>query len=151
MKDFFKDIFDYHHHFNGLLIRQVELNEQLLPQRTYPLLCHILNASDIWNGRILGLPVFGVHQLHTFNECRQINDAILDNGLKILANYGLNDIAKYKNSRGEEFSNLVRDMLFHAVNHATHHKGQLISDFRLAGIEPIVTDYIFYKRARQPK
>ncbi|MEP7107041.1 MAG: DinB family protein [Ferruginibacter sp.] len=150
MKDFFKDVFEYHHHFNQLLIEQLALHEAALPQRTIPLFCHILNASQIWNSRILALPAFGVHQIHAVNECGQIDDAIFRDVLSILENYDLSTIIHYKNSAGNEFSNSVRDILFHAVNHATHHKGQVISDFRLSGFEPLVTDYIFYKRAQSP-
>jgi uncharacterized damage-inducible protein DinB len=146
MKDFFRDIFEYHHHFNRLLINQVELHKTSLPQRTYPLVCHMLNASQVWNSRISSLPAPGIHQMHTFDECRQMDDTIFKDVLGILEDHDLAETIPYKNSSGKEFANSIRDILFHAANHATHHKGQVISDFRLAGIEPLVTDYIFYKR-----
>ena len=146
MKDFFKDIFQFHHHYNQLLIDQVALHETALPKRTFPLVCHILNAGQIWNSRILLLPSLGVHQMHTFSECRQIDDTIFRDVLEILENRALSEIIHYKTSTGQEFANSIRDILFHSANHATHHKGQVISDFRLSGIEPLITDYIFYKR-----
>ena len=37
-------------------------------------------------------------------------------------------------------------MLFHFVNHSTYHRGQIASNLKEHGIEPLVTDYIFYKR-----
>ncbi|MEP7143807.1 MAG: DinB family protein [Ferruginibacter sp.] len=148
MKDFFRDIFEYHHHFNRLLIDQVELYETVLPQRTYPMVCHILNASQVWNSRISSLTAPGVHQMHSFNECRRMDDTIFKDVLVILGNYDLDETIHYENSSGNEFTNSISDILFHASNHATHHKGQIISDFRLSGIEPLVTDYIFYKRGQ---
>jgi uncharacterized damage-inducible protein DinB len=146
MQDLFKDIFEYHHHFNQLLIDEVALHETALPQRTYPLVCHVLNAGQIWNSRILALPPLGVHQMHTFDDCRQINGAVFQDVLKILESHDLSETIYYKNSSGKEFANSIRDILFHAANQATHHKSQVISDFRMSGIEPLVTDYIFYKR-----
>lgn len=146
MKDLFKDIFEYHHHFNQLLIEQVALHEAALPQRTYPLLCHILNACQIWNSRILGLPGLGIQQMHSFSGCKQLDDANFRDVLSILEHCDPGKIIQYNNSAGKGFSNYTRDILFHAANHATHHKGQIISDFRLSGIEPLITDYIFYKR-----
>ena len=52
----------------------------------------------------------------------------------------------YKNSKGIEFSNTVQDVIFHVINHSTYHRAQIASDLKANGIEPINTDYIFYKR-----
>lgn len=148
MKDFFKDIFEYHHHFNRLLIEQLALHEKALPQRTYPLFCHVLNASQVWNSRILGAPPLGVHQVHTYSQCTQVNNDIKEGVTRIVEHHGLMETIAYVNTSGVSFSNTISEILFHSVNHATHHKGQIISDFRLSGIEPLVTDYIFYKRVQ---
>jgi uncharacterized damage-inducible protein DinB len=45
-----------------------------------------------------------------------------------------------------EYINSIQQILFHVANHFSHHKGQIISDLRQSGIDPIVIDYIFYKR-----
>jgi uncharacterized damage-inducible protein DinB len=150
MKDFFKEIFEYHHHFNQLIIDQAAMHEAVLPQRTYPLVCHVINASQIWNSRILSLPALRLNQIHTFSECRLIDDSNLRDSLRILENRGLDETIHYKNIAGKEYANSTRDILFHATNHAAHHKGQVISDFRLSGIEPLITDFILYKRDRNP-
>lgn len=148
MKEFFIEIFGYHHYFNGLLIEQLALHETALPQRTYPLFCHVLNASQVWNSRILGLPPLGVHQVHTFSDCTHVNNDIMQGVSSIVEHRDLSETIDYVNTAGKAFSNTIRDILFHSANHATHHKGQIIADFRLSGIEPLVTDYIMYKRAQ---
>lgn len=148
MKEFFKEIFEYHHHFNRLLIEQLALHETALPKRTYPLFCHVLNASQVWNSRILSTRPLGVHELHTCNDCMLVNNEILNGVLEIVEHRDLMESIAYVNTAGKSFSNTIRDILFHSANHATHHKGQVISDFRLSGIEPLVTDYIFYKRVQ---
>ena len=52
----------------------------------------------------------------------------------------------YENSEGRLFNNTVQDILFHIINHSTHHRGQISTDFRQNGLEPLQLDYVFYKR-----
>ena len=52
----------------------------------------------------------------------------------------------YENIEGRLFTNTIQDMLFQIVNHSTHHRAQMMADFRENGIEPFALDYIFYKR-----
>ncbi len=58
----------------------------------------------------------------------------------------LNKRVEYENSEGRTFANDVKDILFHVVNHSTHHRGQIMMDLRVSGIAPEPLDYIFYKR-----
>ena len=146
MKTFFKDIFEYHHFFNQKLITVFIAHEEALTQRTIPLFSHCLNAHQIWNSRILKTDSFGVNQIHNLQDFKTIDSNNYSNTLKIIDTFDFDEIISYKNSKGDVFSNSIKDILFHAANHYTHHKGQLISDLRQQGIEPLVTDYIFYKR-----
>jgi uncharacterized damage-inducible protein DinB len=143
----FKDIFTYHHHFNQKLVEEFKMHLANLPGRSFPLFCHMLNAHQIWNARILKEQEFGVQQQHTLEQCALIDETNFTTTLKVLETVDLESVITYKNSRGQSFSNSVRDILFHVANHTTHHRGQIISDFRQAGIPPMVTDYIFYRRA----
>jgi len=146
MTALFKDIFTYHHHFNQQLIEEFQKHASKLPERSFPLFCHVLNAHQIWNARILKMGEFGVHQQHAPAQCAAIDETNYLNTLKILETVDLESAITYKTSKGQPFTNLVRDVLFHAANHTTHHRGQIISDFRQSGIPPLVTDYIFFKR-----
>ena len=146
MKSLFREIFEYHLHYNQLLVDEFEKHLEKLPERSFPLYCHNLNAHQIWNARILDIEPFGVRAVHELGECKDINQKNHENTLKILDEIDLNHTLKYSNSKGKEFSNTVQEILFHVANHHTHHRGQIISDFRNSGIDPLVTDYIFYKR-----
>ena len=66
MISFFKEIFEYHHHFNQNLIGEIEKYIKALPNRSHPLYCHILNAHKIWNARIMGETAVSVNDVHTF-------------------------------------------------------------------------------------
>jgi len=146
MKAFFKDIFQYHHHTNQLLLKEFNTLNASLPERTFRLFCHILNAHQIWNARILGQESIGVNDMHSVDECRALDAANYDTTLSILDTRDLSETVPYRTKAGQHFSNTIQDILFHTANHGTHHRGQIISDFRMAGIEPPVTDYIFYRR-----
>ena len=146
MKAFFTDVFEYHNHFNQKLIELFIEHSNQLSERTIPLFSHCLNAHQIWNSRILNTKEFSVFQVHPLENCKSIDSANFKDSLKIIGTFDFNKVIVYQNSEGNQFKNSMQDILFHIANHFTHHKGQLISDLRQQGIEPLVTDYIFYKR-----
>lgn len=147
MKSFFEDIFRYHHHFNQKITEQLIENQEIISNRSVPLLSHVINAHHIWNARILGLkPECGVNDVHTLSKILELNEANLQSTLRILESINLTEPVQYRTFRGDGFENTVQDILFHIANHTTHHRGQVISDLRQSGIAPVMTDYIFYKR-----
>lgn len=143
MQSFFKEIYEYHHHLNQQLIAEVKQHQTALPERSFPLLCHMLNAHQIWNARILSLEPFLPQQMQDINFCPKLDDDNYQNTLQILDTTDFEKMIAYTNSRGETYTNKVQDILFHAANHFTHHRAQIMSDFRASGIAPLVTDYIF--------
>lgn len=120
--------------------------ESKLPERVIPLLSHSINAHQIWNARITNKEKLKVHQVHDLQECKRIDDDNYNSTIEILKDRELDEIITYQNSKGVDFNNSIREILFHISNHFSHHRGQIISDIRQIGIDPIVTDYIFYKR-----
>jgi len=75
----FKEIFEYHFEFNRRIIDEISKASNNLPETTFPLFCHVLNAHQIWNARILDKKSFCVHQLHQIENCKSINDAVFKN------------------------------------------------------------------------
>lgn len=146
MNEILKEAFEYHHFFNQKFIAKMMENYEQLPVETFPLFCHVLNAHQIWISRILHTTAFTVKQLHDITDCPQIDRENFHNSIRVVEEFNLNEMLSYTNSSGESFSNKISDILFHVINHSTHHKAQISSQFRQAGIEPLITDYIFYKR-----
>lgn len=145
--DFFKDAFEYNYHFNQELIELFESNKQIIPEKSIQLLNHLINAQQIWNERILEQqPSVGVWEIRSLENLKNVNENNYNKSLSILNNTQLNQKIVYKNSKGIEFSNTVQDIIFHVINHSTYHRAQIASDLKANGIEPINTDYIFYKR-----
>lgn len=58
----------------------------------------------------------------------------------------INSIVNYKNTKGDEFTNSLQDILVHIMTHNHYHRGQINQLLREAGLEPAVIDYILYKR-----
>lgn len=146
MKDFFKDIFEYHNHYNQKLIIQLIGYNNQLPERTFQLFYHSINAQKNWNEIIKGSEKFTIAPITSIEECTEIDNYNFKETMKIVDERELDEIIRFRNSNGTEFTNSIQEILFHVANHFTHHRGQIISDFRQSGIEPIRTDYIFYKR-----
>jgi len=147
MNSFFIELFEYSHHFNQELSQVFLDNPEKVSEKALNLFCHTLNAHHIWNNRIeFKQTDYAVWQIHATKDFKLIDLHNFKQTLQILNSSDLTQIINYSNSKGETFSNSLRDILFHVVNHSTYHRGQIMTELKLQGIEPIVTDYIFYKR-----
>jgi len=62
----------------------------------------------------------------------------------------LQHVFHYQNSKREQFKQPVHEMLLHLFNHATYHRGQLISILHQLGISKLpATDFIEYARRKK--
>lgn len=146
MKEKLIELFEYNYHFNNKLIEFISENFQIKPEKTVKLLNHLINAQQIWNARINNESEFEVWQINDWNNISKINTDNYVKTLKIIHNESPENIIEYKNSKGQKFINKIEDVLFHVINHSTYHRGQIATDIKNNGLEPINTDYIFYKR-----
>ncbi|MCD1117030.1 DinB family protein [Chryseobacterium turcicum] len=146
MKENMIDLFEYTFHFNNEMIKVISENFSKVDEKTINLINHTLNAQQIWNSRILNEKNFEVWQINSFEDLNEINELNFQKSLKIVNEFDLNQVIAYKNSREEKFENTVFEMLFQAINHSTYHRGQINSQLKQNGINPLLTDYIFYKR-----
>ena len=147
MKAFFNQLFDYNFYCNKRLIEACG-NLGSVPKKSTELFGHMLNAHHIWNSRIVGKqPEYDVWQVHPLEKWADIHYENQRNSFEIIQN--TDDFEKridYTNSEGRLFTNTLQDILFHIINHSTHHRGQISVDFRASGLGPVTTDYALYKR-----
>ncbi len=147
MKTFFKELFEYSHHFNQRLCDIFVAEPGKTSEKAVKLFNHLLNAHQIWNNRIEPTQAtFAVWERHDTQELKNIDQANYQQTLLILDHVDLDQILTYSNSKGQTFQNSIRDMLFHVINHSTYHRAQIATEFKQHGLEPLATDYIFYKR-----
>lgn len=146
MKEKLVDLFEYTYHFNKEIIQIIAENLKEIDEKTIGLINHTLNAQQIWNSRILGGISFEVWQINPFENLDNINQQNFNRSIEIVEKYDVDQSVQYENSKGTKFENTVFEMLFQAINHSTYHRGQINSLLKKNGIEPVLTDYIFYKR-----
>lgn len=146
MKEEFENLFEYNNHFNQILISLISENRQNVSEKIVKLINHLINAQQIWNARITNEKEFEVWQINNWDENSIIDNHNYKRTLKIISEYNLNSTIEYKNSKGTTFTNKIKDVLFHVINHSTYHRAQIATELKNCGIEPINTDYIFYKR-----
>ncbi len=147
MKQFFKELFEYNHYFNQKLSEVFIGSPDKTSEKAIKLYNHVLNAHQIWNSRIeQKQSPFGVWEIHAVQELKSIDNTNYEHSLQILDQFDLRLTINFSNSKGQIFSNSIRDILFHAINHSTYHRGQIATEFKQHGLEPLVTDYFIFKR-----
>lgn len=144
---FLQNLFEFNLACNDIMLLLLMENEDHLDGKIVPLINHVVNAHQIWNNRIAAsdLP-FGVWEIHKFKDLERLNRSNHEKSSEILNSFRLDQMVHYKNSKGNAFQNRVADILFHIINHSSHHRAQITSQLKSCGIEPPVMDYIFYKR-----
>ena len=146
MKSFFKELFEYNNDVNQKVIAAIADHSTEVSEKCLNLQSHIVNVHKIWNAKIIPVEnIYGRWQLHPINNLAELDNENFHTSVLILEQFDINAIVKYSNSKGQVFNNSVRDILFQIINHSTYHRAQVATEFRLSGLEPLITDYIFYK------
>jgi len=146
MKLFFKELFQYNRHSNQQLIAALKKNPGSASANCIKLLSHVFNVHHIWNARISSeLESYGRWDTHETGDFEDIDKKNFDDSVFLLDNFELTQNIRYSTTQGQVFNNSIRDILFHVINHSTYHRGQIATEFRQSGLEPLLTDYIYYK------
>ncbi len=147
MKSLFHQLFDYNFYCNKKLIEQCGTLKKV-PKKTRGLFSHILNAHHIWNMRLLNKPwELEVWQEHDFKDWEDFHYDNQRTTFEIITNTeDFEARVNYQTTSGRTFGNEIKDILFHVINHATHHRGQILANLKANDIEPEALDYIIYKR-----
>lgn len=116
------------------------------PARTLRWMCHIVGAEYLWLARLRQEPApLPVWPDLSVEECGTGLDEIAERWQEYLAQAGSGRFAErisYTNSKGEEWTSAVEDILTHVTIHSAYHRGQIASDLRAANQIPAYTDFI---------
>jgi uncharacterized damage-inducible protein DinB len=143
-------------------VRQFQYNEQITgtfidtflahpdsPSNVAQWLSHSIDAMLYWVSLITkeepSVKLWQVHpseQLHELN--RQAHASVFD----LLERGNLHRVYDYQNKKGERYSNSLDEILTHLIIHSAHHRAQMSSAWREVGIEPPVSDFIFWSRGK---
>ncbi|MGC4034555.1 MAG: DinB family protein [Chitinophagaceae bacterium] len=145
LKNFFSELFEYNHSVNKLLIQTLVEQQHKASEKSFHLLNHIINAHETWNRRLLSNSSFDNSSNHPVDELINLETINNDNSILALSKLDLFEPIEYKTGSGKLCKDPVKDILFQIINHSNYHRAQIATECRLSGIEPLVTDYIFYK------
>lgn len=149
MINHFRQLFDYEQWANRRLLNAIEQ----LPapdERALQLFAHLLQAQAIWLHRLKGhSPTQDVWESYDLPTCqRLLEQSIADWAVYMdeINEHQLQHVVDYHTTKGDPYSNQIKDILTHILNHSTYHRGQMVA--HLKGKVPTLpnTDYIFYLR-----
>ena len=114
--------------------------------RSVELVAHILSAERLWLERLKSQPQnaavwpktdLAACEAQAGEMARLWRDYLQEADDSFLAG-----TIRYRNSKGEEWTSTVIDVLTHVVMHSAYHRGQIASHMRAAGKIPPYTDFI---------
>src|ERR1017187_5811093 len=150
LKDFFLKQLEYNDAMNLTQLGRLKELENP-PHECVELLAHIAKAELLWLERLYGTETIKKHFLDKWSLA-ETEDHLHDSHqgwlsyLNEIDEDGLNKIITYKNLKGDEFRNNLYDIIFHVINHSTHHRAQISKILRQHDIAPPVMGYINYVR-----
>jgi uncharacterized damage-inducible protein DinB len=152
LKDFFLRQLAYNDAMNQTQLNKLKELENP-PHETVELIAHIAKASILWLERLYGNSKVPRSYLQPWSLA-ETEEKLAENHkgwLAFLNEYdenGLNKVFEYTNIKGETYRDTLYDILFHVINHATHHRAQISKLLRQHEIVPPVMDYIAYARGK---
>jgi uncharacterized damage-inducible protein DinB len=112
-------------------------------ERSLQLMAHILSAEGLWLERLKQQtqtdPVWPEFDI---DRCEARAAELGDLWIEYLEDADLAQTVHYKNTKGEDWSNSVEDILTHVVFHSAYHRGQIATHMRASGETPAYTDFI---------
>jgi uncharacterized damage-inducible protein DinB len=118
-----------------------------------PLLGHVLAAEEVWLSRLEAreqrCPVWPTLSVAECETLAAENARGYQAFLEKLSESDLASVICYRNTRGDEYSNSVLDILTHIVIHGAYHRGQIARVIGRGGGRSPNTDYIALIRAAE--
>jgi uncharacterized damage-inducible protein DinB len=115
-------------------------------ERSLQLMSHILAAERVWLERLKQVPQsVPVWPTPDMAQCEAQAAELGGLWLEFLDLITAGDVPQsvsYKNSKGEEWTSTIVDILTHVVMHSSYHRGQIATHMRAIGQTPAYTDFI---------
>ena len=118
---------------------------------------HIVSAQWIWLSRWTGespKAMLSAADYPTQASIREKWEPLAGQLAGFVAEQTEESLAKpvqYKNLKGEPMSFLLGQLMLHAVNHSTYHRGQVTTLIRQLGAQPMSSDLVVYYAERAKK
>jgi uncharacterized damage-inducible protein DinB len=114
--------------------------------RSLQLMSHILGAERVWYERLKqqpqSVPVWPEPNLAWCDAEAAILERLWREYLELITAGDIAQPISYKNTKGEEWTSMIADVLTHVALHSAYHRGQIASHMREIGQTPANTDFI---------
>ncbi|HEY3295438.1 MAG TPA: DinB family protein [bacterium] len=154
MRAYLQKLFAHEQWANHKLLTALQAAPSV-PSRTAELCPHIMAAHGFWEQRLAGEAVdfrrFEWFPQLSVEECLTRNEQSAQHWARYLA--ALPDpldrqTLTFPSPNGPVTLRIV-DILTQLHGHSIHHRAQISTDLRAAGLEPVITDYIWFCREQQ--
>ncbi len=114
-------------------------------------LVHMLSAEWIWLERWRGTSPEAMLDPADFSSLDAIGPRWAEvekkqsEFVQKVSDEGLRRIVSYTNTTGESWSYPLGEMMYHVVNHASYHRGQVTTMLRQLGAAPAATDFLLLR------
>ena len=122
-----------------------------VPEKARKVYSHVIGTEHLWISRIQGEAAqVAVWPEIRLEECAALAKRNVET-LRLLVNQSSAEALRrpitYRNTKGVQYTNPLHEILTHIATHGVYHRGQVAAHLRLAGIDPVDTDYIVYVRS----
>jgi uncharacterized damage-inducible protein DinB len=113
---------------------------------------HLYGAEWVWNERFQGRSPSALVSGAAYPDLASIQtkleemDQYYIDYVSKLTEQDLDRVLRYKGFTGDELSNPLWQSLHQLTNHASYHRGQVVTLLRQLGVKPVSTDLIMYYR-----
>ncbi|MGE5106932.1 MAG: DinB family protein [Sphingobacteriales bacterium] len=121
----------------------------------YATILHMLNAESIWWQRMKLKERIDVPAENFKGSMQELVNELLDQNrqwqewINNASPSALEHVFAYQNNKKEQFKQPIYQMIHHVFNHATYHRGQLVTMMRALGVDKIPqTDFIAWSRKK---
>jgi uncharacterized damage-inducible protein DinB len=125
-----------------------------VPPRSLELSAHIMAAHEFMGLALHGKPVsrweYDFFPKYSLDRCRALNEEFRLKWPDLFRSLPLPREQQTFSSigpDGQPRTGNVLDLITHLHTHSMYHRGQITVDLRSAGLQPVPTDYITFRRA----
>lgn len=108
---------------------------------------HMLQADYRWLHRLKGNPIVTIPTEWQSDSSQNLLTTWLDvqgQLVETVKTLSAEQLIAFTIATGDRFELPLHEVITHVVNHATYHRGQVVNQLRMAGENPVNTDYFLF-------
>lgn len=143
MKDFLEQLLEFDYVANQKWIDAIEEQDLTSFSEIRRQMCHIINVNHLWVNRLHEkVAISEDWDDLPFYSWRKLTEENFQLTMDFLENESLDKIVNYTTSEGEDQQKHAKTILYHMVQHATHHRAIINKLLSINQFNPIELNFI---------